>query len=297
MTARLIDGRARAARLQAQVAEEAAALHASTGVLPGLAVVLVGQDPASEVYVRSKIRRTEEAGLYSESHRLPDTVSEAELLALIERLNADPRIHGILVQLPLPAHLDQRRIIDAIDPDKDVDGFTSINAGRLANRQPGLVPCTPLGCLMLLEEELGELRGRVATVVGCSNVVGRPMIQLLLKKDCSVLVAHRYTEDSAALVRQADIVVAAAGVPGLVRGDWLKPGAVVIDVGINRIASADGSSRIVGDVATGEALPVAAAITPVPGGVGPMTIACLLANTLTAYRQQLGLPTAVDAPT
>ncbi|WP_110709458.1 bifunctional methylenetetrahydrofolate dehydrogenase/methenyltetrahydrofolate cyclohydrolase FolD [Salinicola sp. CR57] len=287
MTARLIDGRARAARLLSEVAEATARLRAERDIQPGLAVVLVGQDPASEIYVNSKIRRTEEAGMRSIAHRLPAEVAEAELLALITRLNRDPQIHGILVQLPLPAPLDRARVIDAIAPEKDVDGFTAVNVGRLANGEPALVPCTPLGCLMLLEETLGDLRGQVATIIGCSNVVGRPLIQLLLQRDCSVMVAHRHTRNIAAMVRAADIVVVAAGVPNLVRGSWLKPGVVVLDVGINRLEGARGERRIVGDVAFEEALAVASAITPVPGGVGPMTIACLLANTLDACRRQI----------
>lgn len=286
MTAKLIDGRARAAKLQQTVTDEVAELSSQTGIQPGLAVVLVGEDPASEIYVNSKIRRTQEVGMASFSHHLPADIGEEELIGLIEELNRDPQVHGILVQLPLPAHLDQVRVIETIDPAKDVDGFTLANAGRLANRLPGLVPCTPLGCMMLIDDVVPDLEGQLVTIVGSSNVVGRPLIQLMLKRNCSVAVAHRYTRDTAALVAMADIVVVAAGVPGLVRGDWLKPGAVVIDVGINRIND-NGKSRIVGDVAFNEAVEVASAITPVPGGVGPMTIACLLANTLSAYRQQV----------
>lgn len=288
MTARLIDGRARAARLRAEVAEGAARLRATSGMTPGLAVVLVGDDPASDIYVRAKVRACEEAGLRSLSHRLPATATQAQLLALIDRLNRDPDVHGILVQLPLPSGMDRARVIDAIAPEKDVDGFHAINAGRLATGQPGIIPCTPLGCMMLLDEELDDMEGLTACVIGCSTIVGRPMVQLLLRRNCSVLVAHKYTADTAALVRQADILVVAAGVPGLVRPDWVKPGAVVIDVGINRVATPDGKSRITGDLAPGVETR-AAAMTPVPGGVGPMTIACLLSNTLDAARAQLGL--------
>ncbi|MGY3727676.1 MULTISPECIES: bifunctional methylenetetrahydrofolate dehydrogenase/methenyltetrahydrofolate cyclohydrolase FolD [Cobetia] len=287
-SAQLIDGRRSAARLQERVATDVVTLKKSSGITPGLAVVLVGEDPASEIYVNHKIRRTTDVGMISLCHRLPVDTTEKMLLELIAGLNTDIDVHGILVQLPLPAHLDQGRIIETIAPEKDVDGFTALNIGRLVNRQPGLVPCTPLGCMTLLKETVTELRGKVVAVVGCSNVVGRPLIQLLLKEDCSVLVLHRYSRDTAKMVRTADIVVVAAGSPGLVRGDWLKPGAVVIDVGINRIETDDGTTRIVGDVAFEEALEAASAITPVPGGVGPMTIACLLANTLTACQRQIG---------
>lgn len=286
MKAHLIDGRARAARLQEEVTNEVASLQAKTSIQPGLAVVLVGEDPASEIYVNSKIRRTKEVGMQSYSHRLPADIDEATLIATIEKLNQDPQVHGILVQLPLPKHLDQVHIIETIDPQKDVDGFTTTNTGRLVNRLPSLVPCTPLGCMMLIDDVVDDLAGKTVTIVGCSNVVGRPLIQLLLQRDCTVSVAHKYTKDTAALVRKADIVIVAAGVPRLVRGDWLKPDAIVIDVGINRINEGE-SSRIVGDVAFDEAANVASAITPVPGGVGPMTIACLLANTLNAYRMQV----------
>ncbi|MFZ7094009.1 bifunctional 5,10-methylenetetrahydrofolate dehydrogenase/5,10-methenyltetrahydrofolate cyclohydrolase [Primorskyibacter sp. 2E233] len=283
MTARLIDGRARAARLRAELAREVAQMRADKGVMPGLAVVLIGADPASGIYVRSKVRACEETGMRSDLHALSDSTSEAELLALIARLNGDPTVHGILVQLPLPPQIDRARVLAAISPDKDVDGFHPINAGRLATGQQALVPCTPRGCMMLLEEEIGDLRGLTACVIGCSPIVGRPMVQLLLHRDCSVLVAHKFTADPGALARQADILVVAAGVPGLVTSDWIRPGAVVIDVGINRITRPDGSSNIIGDVAEGAA-DLAAAITPVPGGVGPMTIACLLSNTLDAAR-------------
>jgi methylenetetrahydrofolate dehydrogenase (NADP+)/methenyltetrahydrofolate cyclohydrolase len=279
----MIDGRARAARLRADLARDVAIMQASTGVVPGLAVVLVGADPASGIYVRSKVRACEEAGMRSDFHALPDTTTEDELIALIVRLNNDPQVHGILVQLPLPPQIGRARVLGAIAPEKDVDGFHPVNAGRLATGQQALVPCTPRGCMMLLEEEIGDLRGLTACVIGCSTIVGRPMIQLLLQRDCSVLVAHKFTADTGALARQADILVVAAGVPGLVKSDWIKPGAVVIDVGINRVALPNGKSRITGDVAEGAASH-AAAITPVPGGVGPMTIACLLSNTLDAAR-------------
>ncbi|TMV83708.1 bifunctional methylenetetrahydrofolate dehydrogenase/methenyltetrahydrofolate cyclohydrolase FolD [Thioclava sp. BHET1] len=280
MTARVIDGRAQAARLRSAVAQDTAALRARSGVTPCLAVILVGADPASELYVANKIRHTTEVGMISQAYRLHATASEAELMALIADLNADAEVHGILVQLPLPKHIATARVTEAIDPAKDVDGFTAVNVGRLASGQTGIVPCTPLGCLMMLKAEIGDLRGKVVAVVGCSNVVGRPLTQLLLREDCTVLVAHRHTVDLPGLVAAADVVVAAAGVPGLIRGDWLKAGAVVLDVGISRVTDAQGNSRIAGDVAFDEALFVAGAISPVPGGVGPMTIACLLSKTL-----------------
>ncbi|QIE43533.1 bifunctional methylenetetrahydrofolate dehydrogenase/methenyltetrahydrofolate cyclohydrolase FolD (plasmid) [Rhodobacteraceae bacterium SC52] len=296
MTARIIDGRARAHRLRAKIKDTVSSFKQDGLGTPGLAVVLVGSDPASEVYVRSKLRATEEAGIQSFSHHFEDTVTQADLLAFVERLNTDPAVHGILVQLPLPAHIDKLAVINAIAPDKDVDGFHLENVGRLATGQPSFIPCTPLGCLMLLREELGDLRGRVATIVGCSNIVGHPMAELLLKNECTVLIAHEYTRDTGALVRQADIVVAAAGVPGLIKADWLKPGACVIDVGINRVVAPekgladDGApkTKLVGDVDFAAALAVADAITPVPGGVGPMTIACLLLNTVDAFCTQAG---------
>ncbi|MDO6592136.1 bifunctional methylenetetrahydrofolate dehydrogenase/methenyltetrahydrofolate cyclohydrolase FolD [Loktanella sp. D2R18] len=296
MTARIIDGRARAAQLRTDIKTAVSAMQQDGLGVPGLAVVLIGADPASEVYVRSKLRATQEAGIESFSHHFDDTVTQAELLAFVHKLNADPSVHGILVQLPLPAHIDKLAIINAISPDKDVDGFHLENVGRLATGQSSFVPCTPLGCLTLLREELGDLRGMVATVVGCSNIVGHPMAELLLKDDCTVLIAHKFTRDTAALVRQADIVVAAAGVPGLIKGDWIKPGACVIDVGINRVPApekglnADGTpkTKLVGDVDFDAAVTVANAITPVPGGVGPMTIACLLLNTVTAFCTQVG---------
>jgi methylenetetrahydrofolate dehydrogenase (NADP+)/methenyltetrahydrofolate cyclohydrolase len=273
MTARLIDGRAAAAALRGRVAIQVAAFRAATGRVPGLATVLVGEDPASAVYVRNKGKATREAGMESFSHQLSPDVSQAELLALIGRLNADPAVDGILVQLPLPPHIDSNTIILAIDPDKDVDGFHPVNAGRLAIGLPGFVPCTPLGCLMLLKQSLGELAGLNAVVVGRSNIVGKPMAQLLLKESCTVTIGHSRTRDLPSITRQADILVAAIGRAKMISGDWIKPGATVIDVGINR--TDDG---LVGDVDFASAASVAAAITPVPGGVGPMTIACLIRN-------------------
>ncbi|TRC89723.1 bifunctional methylenetetrahydrofolate dehydrogenase/methenyltetrahydrofolate cyclohydrolase FolD [Mesorhizobium sp. WSM4310] len=283
--AALIDGKGFAARLLARLNHDVQLLEKETGTVPGLAVVLVGEDPASTIYVASKRRQTVAAGMRSFEHRLPTTVTESELLALIASLNENPSVHGILVQLPLPAHLSAGVVIDAIDPDKDVDGFHVANAGRLATGQEGLVPCTPLGCLMLLKEQLLDLAGLNAVVIGKSNIVGKPMAQLLMAENCTVTVAHSRTRDLAQLCRMADILVVAAGRPGLVRGDWIKPGATVIDVGINRVEETAGRPVIVGDVAIEEA-GHARAITPVPGGVGPMTIACLLANTVTAFRRQ-----------
>ena len=300
--ATLIDGKAFAAGLVERVAAASARLEATHGVKPGLAVVIVGEDPASQVYVRNKGETTQRAGMRSDTHRLPDTTSQADLLALIADLNADAGIHGILVQLPLPGHIDASTVLDAIDPDKDVDGFHVVNAGRLAVGLPGLVPCTPLGCLMLLKAELGDLTGLNAVIVGRSNIVGKPMAQLLLAESCTVTVAHSRTRDLPALCRTADILVAAVGRPEMVRGDWIKPGATVIDVGINRVPSrdpvkaAEGKTRLVGDVAFAEAAENAGRITPVPGGVGPMTIACLLANTYSAACRSVGLaPDALDA--
>ncbi|SFS72285.1 bifunctional methylenetetrahydrofolate dehydrogenase/methenyltetrahydrofolate cyclohydrolase [Brevundimonas viscosa] len=293
--ATLIDGKAFAAALVDQVAAAAARLEADRGVKPGLAVVIVGEDPASQIYVRNKGETTQRAGMRSDTHRLPETTPQGDLLALIGELNADAGIHGILVQLPLPAHIDSAAVLAAIDPDKDVDGFHVVNAGRLAVGLPGLVPCTPLGCLMLLKHELGDLTGLNAVVVGRSNIVGKPMAQLLLGQSCTVTIAHSRTRDLPALCRTADILVAAVGRPEMVRGDWIKPGATVIDVGINRVPSRDperaaaGKTRVVGDVAFDEAALVAGRITPVPGGVGPMTIACLLANTYTAACRAAGV--------
>jgi methylenetetrahydrofolate dehydrogenase (NADP+)/methenyltetrahydrofolate cyclohydrolase len=290
VTARLIDGAAHAQALRASLAVAAAAFEASAGRKAGLAAVLVGEDPASQVYVRSKGKATLEAGMASFEHKLPDTTSQAELIALIERLNADPAVDGILVQLPLPPHIDEQAAIAAIDPAKDVDGFHVINAGRLAVGAPGMVPCTPLGCLMLLKDVVGDLTGLDAVVLGRSNIVGKPMAQLLLGENCTVTIAHSRTRDLPALIGRADILVAAVGRPQMVRGDWLKPGATVIDVGINRIDIGEGKTRLVGDVDFDSALEVAGAITPVPKGVGPMTIAVLLRNTLVAAHAREGLP-------
>lgn len=286
--ARIIDGKAFAAGLVDRVAAAAERLRGKTGVRPGLAAVIVGDDPASRIYVKSKGERAEAAGFHSETVRLPEETTQAELLAVVERLNGDRAIHGILVQLPLPPQIGADAVLAAIDPDKDVDGFHVVNAGRLATGGRGLVPCTPLGCLMLLKHELGDLSGLEAVVVGRSNIVGKPMVQLLLGESCTVTVAHSRTRDLPEVCRRADILVAAVGGPEMVRGDWIKPGATVIDVGINRVPSkdparaAEGKTRVVGDVAFDEAAAVAGAITPVPGGVGPMTIAVLLANTYAA---------------
>ena len=285
MSAQLIDGAAVAARLRQSIRERVTTLTSRHGRAPGLAVVLVGQDPASQVYVRNKGNATIEVGMHSIEHHLDASTSESELLTLVSRLNNDPLVDGILVQLPLPSHIDSQRVLLAIDPDKDVDGFHPINAGRLMTGQDGLVPCTPSGCMLLLKEALPSLAGMHAVVVGRSNIVGKPVAQLLLQADCTVTIAHSRTRDLPAMCRTADILVAAVGRPEMIKGEWIKPGAVVIDVGINRIATADGKTRLVGDVATQEALPHARAITPVPGGVGPMTIACLLNNTLTAFER------------
>jgi methylenetetrahydrofolate dehydrogenase (NADP+)/methenyltetrahydrofolate cyclohydrolase len=289
MTASIIDGKAFAAQLRAKVAEHVAALTADHGIVPGLAVVLVGEDPASQVYVRSKGKMTVEVGMRSFEHRLAADTDEASLLALIQDLNNDPQVHGILVQLPLPDHLDSDLVINAIDPAKDVDGFHISNVGLLATGQKAMVPCTPLGCLLMLRAHHGNLSGMDAVVIGRSNIVGKPMAQLLLGESCTVTVAHSRTRDLAAVVRRADIVVAAVGRPCMVQGDWIKRGATVIDVGINRIDAGEGKSRLVGDVDFDSASAVAGAITPVPGGVGPMTIACLLANTVTACCRANGL--------
>lgn len=284
MTATLIDGKAFAASLRQRIATQVATLK-DKGITPGLAVVLVGEDPASQVYVRSKGKQTLEVGMNSYEHKLPEDTPEADLLALIDRLNNDPAVNGILVQLPLPRHMDEAAVINAIDPAKDVDGFHILNVGLLATGQKAMVPCTPLGCLMMLRDQLGSLSGKRAVVVGRSNIVGKPMAQLLLRDSATVTIAHSRTADLPDLCRQADILVAAVGRPHFVQGDWVKPGATVIDVGINR--TDDG---LVGDVDFAAARQVAGAITPVPGGVGPMTIACLLANTLTATARANGLP-------
>jgi len=296
MSADIIDGKAFAANLRAKVAAMVPAFRAAAGRAPGLAVVLVGDDPASQVYVRSKHKATIEAGMESFEHRLPADASQEELLATVERLNADGSVDGILVQLPLPGHIDENLVIATIDPDKDVDGFHVTNAGRLAVGQPGYVPCTPLGCLMLLKDRLGSLSGLDAVVIGRSNIVGKPMAQLLLAESCTVTIAHSRTRDLPAVVRRADIVVAAVGRPEMVRGDWIKPGATVIDVGINRVPGAEpGKTKLVGDVDYAGASGVAGAITPVPGGVGPMTIAVLLRNTLVAAHRRAGLALADGA--
>jgi methylenetetrahydrofolate dehydrogenase (NADP+)/methenyltetrahydrofolate cyclohydrolase len=295
MTAAVIDGKAFAAGLRVRVGELAAAFEQAAGRKAGLAVVLVGEDPASQVYVRNKGKQTLEAGMASFEHKLPAETTEADLLAVVARLNADPAVDGILVQLPLPAHIDEQKVIAAIDPDKDVDGFHVINAGRLAVGLPGFVPCTPLGCVMLLKDRLGSLSGLDAVVIGRSNIVGKPMAQLLIAESCTVTVAHSRTKDLPAVVRRADIVVAAVGRPEMVRGDWLKPGATVIDVGINRVPAAEGKTRLVGDVDYASASEVAGAITPVPGGVGPMTIAVLLRNTLVAAHRNAGIALADGA--
>jgi len=290
MSATIIDGKAVAADLRSRLAGEVASL-ARTGITPGLAVVLVGEDPASQVYVRNKAKQTREIGMASFEHRLPAETPEADLLALVARLNADDAVDGILVQLPLPDHIDAQKVIAAIDPDKDVDGFHPVNAGRLATGLPGLVPCTPLGCVILAKSASADLSGMEAVVVGRSNIVGKPVAQLLLAENCTITIAHSRSRDLPAICRRADLIVAAVGRPEMLRGDWIKPGAIVIDVGINRVPNPDageGKTRLVGDVAFAEAREAAGAITPVPGGVGPMTIACLLQNTLTAARQRRG---------
>ena len=286
---KIINGKAFAAGLRRRVAEQVRLLKSKHGFTPGLAVVLVGEDPASKVYVKNKGEQTKESGMNSFEHKLPPTTGQTELLALVGHLNKDPAVNGILVQLPLPKQIDPQAILNAIDPDKDVDGFHVVNAGRLATGGKGLVPCTPLGCLLLLKDRLGDLTSKRAIIVGRSNIVGKPMAQLLLNENCTVTIAHSRTRDLAAECRRADIVVAAVGKAEMIRGDWIAPGATVIDVGINRIDAGNGKTKLVGDVAYAEALPHAGAITPVPGGVGPMTIACLLQNTLTAACRQRGI--------
>ena len=292
MSATILNGKAFAGRLQERVAEHVAGLK-TQGVVPGRAVVLVGEDPASEIYVRNKGIATKAAGMNSYEHKMPAETSEADLLAKVDERNADPAVHGILVQLPLPQHIADTKVINAIRPEKDVDGFHILNVGRLAPGQAAMVSCTPLGCLMLLKDELGDLSGKEAVGIGRSNIVGKPMAQLLLGQNCTVTIAHSRTHDLASVVHRADIVVAAVGRPEMVKGEWLKPGAIVIDVGINRIPApekGEGKTRIVGAVAFDSASQVAGAITPVPGGVGPLTIACLLANTVTAACRAHGLP-------
>ncbi|MBJ7411480.1 MAG: bifunctional methylenetetrahydrofolate dehydrogenase/methenyltetrahydrofolate cyclohydrolase FolD [Phenylobacterium sp.] len=295
MTAGIIDGKVHAERVRAEVAAEVAELRAKHGLQPGLAVVLVGDDPASQVYVKSKGEHSLAVGMHSVTHRLPADTQQGELLRLVADLNADPLIHGILVQLPLPKHLDEKAVIAAIDPDKDVDGLHVVNAGRLVAGLPALVACTPTGCLIMLKATLGDLTGKRAVVVGRSLLVGKPVAQLLLAEDCTVTMAHSRTRDLPAVCREADILVAAVGRPRMIRGDWIKPGACVIDVGINRvpfddpIKAAEGRTKLVGDVHYKEALQVAGSITPVPGGVGLMTVAVLLQNTVTAAKRQAGI--------
>lgn len=291
MTATTIDGKAFAANVRAQVSEHVARLKADHGITPGLAVVLVGEDPASEVYVAAKHKQTVEVGMASFEHKLPADVSEEKLFALIDQLNADPAVSGILCQFPVPDHLDERRVVARIDPSKDVDGLSVVNAGLLASGEKGLVSCTPLGCLMLLREQVGNMSGKEAVVIGRSNLFGKPMAQLLLQENCTVTIAHSRTKDLAEVCRRADILVAAVGRAEMVTGDWVKPGATVIDVGITRIPHPEkpGKSKLLGDVNFAQAAEVAGAITPVPGGVGPMTIACLLANTVTACCRAHGL--------
>ena len=293
MTAQIIDGKAFAATVREKVAAQVSALKASHGITPGLAVVLVGEDPASQVYVRNKGKQTVEVGMNSYEHKLDASTSESDLLALIDKLNNDPAVHGILVQLPLPGHLNEDLVINSISPAKDADGFHISNVGLLGTGQKSMVPCTPLGCLMMLRDHHGSLSGMNAVVVGRSNIVGKPMANLLLKDSCTVTIAHSRTKDIEEVCRRADIVVAAVGRPEMVKGEWIKPGATVIDVGINRVPApekGEGKMKLVGDVHYASAAEVAGAITPVPGGVGPMTIACLLANTLTACCRANGLP-------
>jgi methylenetetrahydrofolate dehydrogenase (NADP+)/methenyltetrahydrofolate cyclohydrolase len=290
----IIDGKAFAAKVRESVARRTQVLKKNHGITPGLAVVLVGHNPASEVYVRNKAKQTVEVGLNSFKHELPETASEKELLALVNKLNADPKVNGILVQLPLPEQIDSQKVLDAIDPAKDVDGFHAMNAGKLWTGGKAMVPCTPLGCIMMLKDRLGNLSGKNAVVVGRSNIVGKPMAALLLNESCTVTIAHSRTKDLPAVCRSADILVAAVGRAEMIKGDWVKPGAAVIDVGINRIDLPGGGSKLVGDVEFATAAKVAGAITPVPGGVGPMTIACLLVNTLTAACRQHGVEEPED---
>lgn len=292
MSAQVIDGKAFATMVRSKIADHVARLKEEHGITPGLAVILVGEDPASEVYVAAKHKQTVEVGMASFEHKLPADTSEADLFALIDQLNADPSVHGILCQFPVPDHLNERDVVARIDPAKDVDGLSVVNAGLLASGETGLVSCTPLGCLMLLRDQLGNMSGKEAVVIGRSNLFGKPMGQLLLKENCTVTIAHSRTADLPAVARRADILVAAVGRAEMVKGDWIKPGATVIDVGITRIPHPDkpGKSKLLGDVDYAEAMEVAAAVTPVPGGVGPMTIACLLANTLTACCRANALP-------
>jgi methylenetetrahydrofolate dehydrogenase (NADP+)/methenyltetrahydrofolate cyclohydrolase len=295
--AKIIDGKAFAANLRESLARRTGVLKEKHGLVPGLAVVLVGEAPASQVYVRNKAKQTVEVGFQSFEHKLDTDTPEADLLALVEKLNGDEAVHGILVQLPLPGHIDSQKVLDSIDPSKDVDGFHAINIGRLWSGMEALVPCTPLGCSLMLKDTLGDLSGLNAVIVGRSNIVGKPMAALLIKESCTVTICHSRTKDLAGVCREADILVAAVGRAEMVRGDWIKPGATVIDVGINRVDApekGEGKTRLVGDVAFDEASQVAGAITPVPGGVGPMTIACLLVNTLSAACRQHGLAEPTD---
>ena len=295
--AKIVDGKAFAANLRKSLARRVGVLKEKHGLVPGLAVVLVGEDPASQVYVRNKAKQTVEVGFQSFEHKLDTDTPEADLLALVEKLNGDEAVHGILVQLPLPGHIDSQKVLDSIDPSKDVDGFHAINIGRLWSGMEALVPCTPLGCSLMLKDTLGDLSGLNTVIVGRSNIVGKPMAALLIKESCTVTICHSRTKDLAGVCREADILVAAVGRAEMVRGDWIKPGATVIDVGINRVDApekGEGKTRLVGDVAFDEASQVAGAITPVPGGVGPMTIACLLVNTLSAACRQHGLAEPTD---
>lgn len=285
-----IDGKAIAAKVRADVAKAVARIKAEQGFTPGLAVVLVGEDPASKVYVRNKAAQTVEVGMESVEHKLSEETSEAHLLDLVAKLNADPTVHGILVQMPLPKHINSSKVLESVDPAKDVDGFHPMNVGKLSIGERALAPCTPVGSIILAKSVKDDLTGLNAVVVGRSNIVGKPMVQLLLRENCTVTVAHSRTRDLPGVVRGADLVVAAIGKPEFVQGDWIKPGAIVIDVGINRIMKPDGKGKLVGDVAFADAAKVASAITPVPGGVGPMTIACLLKNTVDAALMQKGLP-------
>jgi len=290
MTAYTIDGKAIAAKVRADVAAEVARIKREHGFQPGLAVVLVGEDPASKVYVRNKAQQTVEVGMQSFEHKLSEDTTEATLLEIVAKLNADPAVHGILVQMPLPKHINSAKVLDSVDPAKDVDGFHPMNVGKLSIGERALAPCTPVGSIILAKSVQHDLSGLEAVVVGRSNIVGKPMAQLLLRENCTVTICHSRTRDLPGVVRRADLVVAAIGKPEFVKGDWIKPGAIVIDVGINRILKPDGKGKLVGDVAFAEAAAVASAITPVPGGVGPMTIACLLKNTVEAAVMQKGLP-------
>lgn len=292
MSANVIDGKAVAADLRADLAKQVASLKSEHGIEPGLAVVLVGEDPASQVYVRNKAKQTVEVGMKSYEHKLPAETAEADLIALVQKLNADPGVNGILVQLPLPKHINSELVLNTIDPDKDVDGFHPTNVGRLWIGERSLVPCTPTGSIILAKSVAPDLTGYEAVVIGRSNIVGKPVAQLLLRENCTVTIAHSRTRNIQTVVRRANLVVAAVGIPEFVKGDWIQPGAIVIDVGINRITTPEGKNKLVGDVDYAEAAKVAKAITPVPGGVGPMTIACLLKNTVEATRMQKGLPSA-----